>query len=468
MNNTPPPKIRGDRIKRLHESLNIIDIEATQNLKVDGIIFIKLRSVYRNHLKRYRLARWIFRWLWCNGYSFYLKYLTKHLSKSAVRRWCSLISLGDFSKKNGIATYKITDAEHIVTPVPAIFPIADQSYLELPHDQYDYPEVSVAVVDNAVIYGGSNLVFVDDDVICHDLFDEVRDSTNEEHNGWALINAKSKRVRWLLNDKKPFELPTAATFVDACAQNYAHWLTEVLPRIALFCNEECYKDVPIVVNNGLHPNILDSLLMVTGSERKIFTLPTSRAMAVNKLYITSVAGYVPFGRRTSKGSGHSHGIFSLQAFETLCFYFDDQSSGIDEHNWPEKIYIRRNSGMRKVVNIDEIEELLVERGFVFVEPEKLTFLQQVKLFKNAKIIVGATGAGLSNAIFCMPGTHVAVFMGKHEDMIYRYWLNMLAPLKLTISYVLGEIVKNKDLGIHGDFVVSSLEIINLLESMEKE
>jgi hypothetical protein len=59
-------------------------------------------------------------------------------------------------------------------------------------------------------------------------------------------------------------------------------------------------------------------------------------------------------------------------------------------------------------------------------------------------------------------------MGKHEDMIYRYWNNLLSPLGIAVSYVLGDIVENIDLGIHGDFAIDSDCIIDLLEAFEKK
>ena len=105
---------------------------------------------------------------------------------------------------------------------------------------------------------------------------------------------------------------------------------------------------------------------------------------------------------------------------------------------------------------------------MLVESEELTFLQQVELFNNAKIVLSSTGAGLSNAIFCKPGTQVAVLMAKHENMIYRYWCDMLTPIGISVVYVLGKITKRKNFGIHSDFIVDIADIINLLEVMESK
>ena len=432
-------------------------------------LFIYLRNLYRKYLKHYSPVRSTAIWAWKNFRPIYLNFKSIHLFNSTSRKekkWRPLINLSEFSKKRNLMTHKITNTEVVNTPVPTVTPAADQSYLVSPHDQYVFPEISVVMVENATIYGGSNLTLVDNKVVCHDLFDATHDLTSEELHGRALIDPKRKRIRWLSYDKEPAKLSTAATFVDACAPNYAHWLTEVLPRIALFCTQECYNEIPIVINDGLHENILNSLFEVIGSERKVIALPIGRAITINKL--TSVAGYVPFGRR-KECLEHSHGAFSPGSLAVLKNHMLSMCNVVEENKAVrhQKIFLRRNSDTRTMVNSREIEELLIEKGFVIIETDKLSFLEQVNLFNNAKQIISPTGAALANAIFCKPGTKVAVLMGKHKDMIYRYWLNILAPLQLEISYVLGAIVKNRDLGIHGNFFIDPKDVLNLLQEMEE-
>lgn len=459
-------------INHQENTSSIVKIEQIEPYATESrFIFACLRKLYRNYLKRYPLVRSAAIWAWKNFYPLYLNLKSIHLFNAITsktknaKRWRPLTNLSEFSKKRGLVTYKIADTEVINTPVPTVVPAADQSYLVSPHDQYVFPEISIAMAEDATIYGGSNLTLVDNEVVCHDLFDATRDFTSEELHGRALIDPKRKRIRWLSYDEEPVKLSTAATFVDACASNYAHWLTEVLPRIALFCDEERHKDIPIVINSGLHENILNSLFEVIGSKRKVIALPIGRAITINKLFITSVAGYVPFERRTNKISGHSHGKFSPYAFNVLTSHLSSHVDKTDSKGWPEKIFIRRNSGTRKVVNASEIENLLVTKGYKIVETESLTFLQQVQLAKNTKKIIAPTGAALANAIFCQPGTSVVVFMGKHENMIYRYWVNMLSPLGIKVTYVLGDIVNKKGMSIHGDFFVHPDNVANMLEAI---
>lgn len=454
------------KIRKIEVISNVEAFEIKSNGIVNGLRTTWLSRVYTRYLKQYGVIRWTAMWIWRHGYPIYVNQIDVRLSNGQGKRWRPLAKLSEYAKKRSIPMLRLADATLVETTVPKVYPVSDQGLLVSSQDCYHFPEVFVAKINNAMIYGGTNLVLADGEVVCHDLYDFERDYTSEELHGRTLIDPESRRIRWLLHDVAPETVPVAATFVDACALNYAHWMTEVLPRIALFCADDRFLDVPLVVNDGLHQNIMESLILVAGVEREIIMLSTGRALVVNELYFTSVAGYVPFGRRTNKLSGHSHGVFSLRAIEFLHNQLNALWHETVDVAWPEKIYLRRNSGARRVTNAAELERLLIAEGYVIVEPEHLTFLQQVQLFKNAREIVSSTGAALTNAINCKPGTQVTVLMSKHEDMIYRYWCNLLGPLGIKVSYVLGDIVENHDLGIHGDFAIQPDCISELLEGFQ--
>jgi capsular polysaccharide biosynthesis protein len=288
-------------------------------------------------------------------------------------------------------------------------------------------------------------------VICHDLYNFASDFTSEELHRRHNINIRKMRIEISYVDTNPVKIPTAASFVDGCAGNYAHWISEVLPRIAIFCSNENYLNVPIIINDGLHSNIMDSLAAIIGSEREVILLPIGRAIQVSRLIATSVTGYIPFEIREGYGGWRHHGVFNPTALNLVQKKALFMSESLPNQNWPEKIYLRRNSSVRKVTNFSELERCLLLQGFVCIEPEKLTFLEQVKLFSNAKVIISPTGAALANAIFCKPGTKIGILMSMHENMIYGYWQSMLAGFNLNITHLLGDIVGDSNLDLHSDF-----------------
>ena len=414
-------------------------------------------KVYIKYLKRFLTFRLLAQWLWRNGFPIYVKYSTLSFAKLIP-----IIKLSAYAERTPEGVQRLAEAETVDTPSPAVFPAKDQDYLVAPHDRYVFPDMFVTTVHEALVTGETNLILTGKEVLCHDLYDFRRDYTSEELHGRIVINPKTMRVRWLVNDAAPESVPVAAAFVDACALNYAHWMTEVLPRICLFCSEDRFRDVPIVVNDGMHQNLMESLFMVAGQGRKIITLPTGRALRVERLFAVSPAGYVPFERRTNKLSGHSHGVFSPFALNFLVKKIRN-SFGSNNNCLPKKIVIRRNSGVRLVVNAADIEKQLLDRRFSVIEPEKLKFSEQVQLFSQAEIIVGATGASFANIVFCKPSAQIVIMISKHESMPYWYWQNIVRSVGCRVNYVLGDIVRASDLGIHGDFRVNPMDVLDAIE-----
>lgn len=73
----------------------------------------------------------------------------------------------------------------------------------------------------------------------------------------------------------------------------------------------------------------------------------------------------------------------------------------------KRIYItRRKSPSRFVINQDEIDTLVTKHGFDIVAPEDYDLPTQARIFNQAEVIVAPRGSGLSNLVFCRPGTIV--------------------------------------------------------------
>lgn len=71
------------------------------------------------------------------------------------------------------------------------------------------------------------------------------------------------------------------------------------------------------------------------------------------------------------------------------------------------VYVsRRDSSRRPVANEDEVERAFADRGFDVVSLSGRPFEDQVRLFRDASIIAGPHGAGLSNIVFAAPGARV--------------------------------------------------------------
>lgn len=352
----------------------------------------------------------------------------------------------------------------VVTPTPAVFPAARAHCLVPPHARYEFPPIYLGTLANALVTGGTNLIRYRDTVVCHDLYDPHCDDTAEELHRRTYVHPLRGEISWLMPPTTALSrLSRAGAFTDACSANYAHWLTEVLPKVHLFCREISNAGTPIVVDAGLHPNLVDSLRLVAGDLRRIIALAPDETVMVEELLVISVAGYVPFGRRGRAGGGHSHGLFSSQGLTALRDHINGVlAAGTDSGR--VKLYLRRRAETRNATNRAEIEAFLVEQGFTVIEPECLSFAEQVRMFASADIVVGVTGAAFANLIFCRPATRIVVLASNYRHLSYWYWQNIACATGHRISYVIGACVEWPS-HPHSSYAVDIQDVIDAINEL---
>ena len=72
-----------------------------------------------------------------------------------------------------------------------------------------------------------------------------------------------------------------------------------------------------------------------------------------------------------------------------------------------RLYVSRaKAARRRLLNEDELWPHLERAGFERVFLEDHPFEAQVRLMQEAAVVVAPHGAGLTNVLFCAPGTHV--------------------------------------------------------------
>lgn len=102
-----------------------------------------------------------------------------------------------------------------------------------------------------------------------------------------------------------------------------------------------------------------------------------------------------------------------------------------------RIYVGRGRGStRRIVNEPELLEVLKHQNVETVFPETLPFLEQVRLFNSAKLVVAPHGSGLTNLVFCRPGT-VVVELFSPNYVTTPYW-SLANQVGLDYYYVMGQ------------------------------
>ena len=175
-------------------------------------------------------------------------------------------------------------------------------------------------------------------------------------------------------------------------QNFYHWMAQCLPAIDASV-KRVGADLCILVLPSLTPWQEETLALL-GLEN----IPRIDVGDRSHHYYFRRAYYSEYL------NGHTSFFLSPRTLEV----FDKIALRIDQPpDSPRLIYVARSdTSNRPVINEQEVQTLLAVRGFVSVVPGSLSIANQIRLFRGARIVIGAHGAGLTNIAFCRPGTQI--------------------------------------------------------------
>jgi len=145
----------------------------------------------------------------------------------------------------------------------------------------------------------------------------------------------------------------------------------------------------------------------------------------------------------------------------------------------KRIFIsRKDAVMRRILNEEELLEVLEKYGFQQYVLEQMTLEEQIELFYNAEVVIGSHGAGFSNIIFSEKIHIIELFPSKFIWMPVYYFLSKSMQHNYHYLCSGGElnytnfdrILSEKKLSPHSyfkdrDFIVNVSEVVSLLDSL---
>ncbi len=141
---------------------------------------------------------------------------------------------------------------------------------------------------------------------------------------------------------------------------------------------------------------------------------------------------------------------------------------VAKDKFPKRLFVSRADALfRRVLNESELFPILENYGFTVVKLEKLSFQEQVSLFRNAEAVVLPHGSGLANLVWCSEGTRVIELLPA-QVLDHGYRLSMAVGLDYFFLSALMEDSKICEGTAHSgnipyDFVVSPQDLIETFQ-----
>jgi len=185
---------------------------------------------------------------------------------------------------------------------------------------------------------------------------------------------------------------TAWSLATVSATNYFHWMFECLPRLRFLREAATPCDWIYACHNQRF-------------QREAFA---HLGLPAEKIIDTAAVPFLRAERLVLPRRINKFEPWIIPWLREMLLPLGESASGV---KLPKRIYIsRRKASSRGVGNDAELTALLEERGFVEVRLEEHSLAGQIALFRGAEAIVAPHGAGLTNLVFCEPGTLVVEFI----------------------------------------------------------
>ncbi len=204
---------------------------------------------------------------------------------------------------------------------------------------------------------------------------------------------------------------------------YFHWMVDVLPRIELL--RRSGRDLAeidwFLVNSCQHDFQRESLRILEIPEEKVLESDRIPHLQATELIVPSFAGYLGWP------SGWAIDFLRREFLKGI----------LPSSSYPKRIYISRSKARyRRVLNEEDVVEVLAQSGFVSILPESMSLAEQIAHFYHSEVIVAAHGSGLTNTIFAQSGTKIIELVSPHY--ISHYYWGISQYLQLEHYFLAGE------------------------------
>ncbi|NKC02860.1 glycosyltransferase family 61 protein [Ochrobactrum haematophilum] len=244
-------------------------------------------------------------------------------------------------------------------------------------------------------------------------------------------------------------------------QNYFHFVAELMPKLVYFEQMGFDVSIPLLVSGDLDGRLYELIDLLKHPDRKLLKLDRNVPYLVEKLFYVSDLSLVRdvYDRKP-------------ETFDTylpaplLTAIVDKVADGNLEPctRRRRKLFLTRHGRHRKIVNEQEIIDALLKMDFEVIDLSILSIKSQVELFLSADVIVGGTGAGFTNLLWCRPNTKAVVLYPDHPYNNTTFWDQIGAARRLDITYIDGPRA-NVVTGVHSmhdDFTIDLQQLKDVL------
>jgi capsular polysaccharide biosynthesis protein len=181
------------------------------------------------------------------------------------------------------------------------------------------------------------------------------------------------------------------------SKHFGHWAPEYLCRLAYLERHPRFAELPIIVDDDMPPQHLEFLSLLVPN--RIVQIAAGEALRVGELVVGSPSVFFPvhltLDHEVPPENQGGLPLGGLRYIQERVLRNLPPTGEADR-----RVYLsRRSSTWRRLLNEDEVSEVLAAMGFEILFPEEMTIEEQVRMYQGARVVVAPNGSALLNAIF---------------------------------------------------------------------
>lgn len=325
---------------------------------------------------------------------------------------------------------------------------------------FESKDIYIAELNNVEVHSGTGLVIAGEYAVTDMV---VNDEDNRVMYAYEAIRRGSKRLFYV---ESSYDVDTIDCGINLCglaASNYYHLTIEILSRYEYVRKIATERRALILMDEEAkrYPQ-LEELILHIITDAEIKYVPLYKRVHCKTLFYPSMNTWMPINVKRRDHFRIADNLIADSAVRNIRNAAQDymrDMTGI-------KIFVsRKNSSLPRIINEEEVAEIGKKYGYTIVCTDRLSYKEQVELFSSASCVIGATGAALTNVVYCHPGAVLGCIIPREYEF---YIYSSLARMAGCYCEFLDAKVMRKRKAISSEqYKVDIEEFSQFLELIEK-
>lgn len=381
-----------------------------------------------------------------------LSELPPSLNKKSICVCMPITSLKMWHKKSASNSNEIRQIDYSPNSVAAI---------KFPTSAY------VAKLRNVYCLPNTEILLTHDGFLIEDEIDHFYEIDEVELKGTKVVKAEDRSIKVNVNLRQFAWVESGISLLGNYTSNYFHFITEVLPKIILINESEISLNIPFLIERNLNKNLYSLLAILNTQKRKVITLKPYTLYSADELVLISpLSVTLDVHRNTEVKLRTTLDLNRIKKAVDIIKKSVALSTFKTKQIHKRKIYARRKSHYRNILNELELIDALSKINFEIINLDNLDIESQINLFNSSEVVIGPTGAQLTNIVWCNTDTSVYILASDQPGHQLDMWESLAKIPGANVKVFSGRRAFNVDekLKLHDDFYIDVSAFIATLES----